>query len=290
MDLKALVEAVAQATKDDESFFLEWKSTLVLNTKPAAYHVARCILGMANRQPDFAATAMGGLGYMVVGATAGEVTGITPVDLVDLDSKLRPYLGDRQPQWTPMYLTVEDVQVLVIVVEAPNWGDPIWTLRKEAPPEYRNLPAGTIFHRNKANTAPANPEQVEMLGERLLRRVPEELQLQLTVTPEVDEDRPLLRLNASPQELREWETARLTALSSRSGDPEFQREAAAHAKDAADVGHRCRIPPACTSQSEPHVGDAAQRHDEDASRRRGAGPGGTTRNRGLRHELARRRG
>ncbi|NRQ32088.1 hypothetical protein HII36_09590 [Nonomuraea sp. NN258] len=58
-ELKKLVQAVRSASKADETFWLEWKSDLDLNPadkvdKSGRAHVARAIIGFANRMPDTA--------------------------------------------------------------------------------------------------------------------------------------------------------------------------------------------------------------------------------------------
>jgi hypothetical protein len=168
-DLRRLVEAVVAASPEDEANWIEWKSTLSLRAPGGWFSISRQILGLANRTPDGAARFMAGKGYLVVGAEAGKITGIEPVDVAELDNWLRPYLGDEAPFWNPTYLTFDDKTVLVITVEAPGWGDPIWTLRKAYWGEGGGAGAGTVFIRRGASIERANAAEMDMLQRRLLR-------------------------------------------------------------------------------------------------------------------------
>jgi hypothetical protein len=73
--LWTLVEAVKNASANDELDWIEWKSTLDLTRKPGCFHVARAVLGLANRMPDRAARTCEGVGYVVVGAEPGSIPG-----------------------------------------------------------------------------------------------------------------------------------------------------------------------------------------------------------------------
>src|SRR5438270_353217 len=83
--LRQLVEAIAVAGEHDEADWIEWKGQLDLSTKPGCFHVARAILGLANREPERAQATCEGLGYVVVGAEPGTVHGVSTVDSANLD-------------------------------------------------------------------------------------------------------------------------------------------------------------------------------------------------------------
>src|SRR5580704_1098833 len=92
-DLTALVRAVIAAGPDDESDWVEWKSTLDLSNKRGCFVVARAVLGLANREPDRAAVTCEGLGYVLVGAEPGNAVGITTIDPATFTSIIEPYFG-----------------------------------------------------------------------------------------------------------------------------------------------------------------------------------------------------
>lgn len=67
-----LVKAIRTASTADELDWLEWKSTLDFRPKnkadkSARAHLARAIVGFANRQPDIALRNVEGHGLLVVG-------------------------------------------------------------------------------------------------------------------------------------------------------------------------------------------------------------------------------
>jgi hypothetical protein len=164
-DLRRLVEAVVAAGEHDEAEWIEWKSTLDLTTKHGQFHVARTVLGMANRLPERAAAVCEGVGYIVVGAEPGSRAGIASVDLADLDASLEHYLGGSEgPRFTPTYVNHGDATVLVVVVEPPSEGDPIFPLRRALDP----CESGAIFVRKRGRTARADAKDIRALQTRLL--------------------------------------------------------------------------------------------------------------------------
>jgi hypothetical protein len=194
-ELAALVKAVFDASADtQETRWIEWKSFLDLEAAEGKFVVAKAILGFANRSPELAALTCEGTAYMVVGAEPGAVRGVPTLDHATVVQKIKPYADG--PRWSPHNVPFSGVNVLVIVVEAPRDGDPIHTLRKT----YDKFAAGTVFHRGPALTEPAGPNEVAMLGERLLRgaRQPD-LVLDLSVVAE-----PLVRLQIDREAAQSW--------------------------------------------------------------------------------------
>lgn len=165
LDLVSLVDAVINAGPADEAFWIEWKSQLDLTRPPGQFKAARAILSFANRMPDTASTVCQGLAYLIVGAEAGGVAGTAVIDAAVLEQALIKYLGGDGPVWSPTYVTVQGHEVLVIVVEAPRWGDPIHTLRRT----YETLHDGTVFFRSQAISRPANSAEHRLLEQRARR-------------------------------------------------------------------------------------------------------------------------
>lgn len=164
-DLVALVRAIDNASPADEPDWLEWKSELDLTAAAGRFAVTRAILGLANRVPARAAKHCTGLGYVVVGAEPGAVRGTAVIDPAELDDGFTPYLGGvKGPQWNPTYVSIDGVEVLVIIVEAPSNGDPIFTLRRQ----FEKARAGTILVRHPGKTTPATDADLDALQERLM--------------------------------------------------------------------------------------------------------------------------
>lgn len=162
--LRRLVEAVVVADEHDEAHWVEWKGPLDLSTKPGCFHIARTVLGMANRDPERAALACGGVGYVIVGAEPGHLHGLTTVDPARLGGIMELYLGSDGPAWTASYIAVDGKNVLVVTVEPPKPGDRIHTLRRE----FEDHLSGTIFIRRPGRTVRADAGELDMLQRRLV--------------------------------------------------------------------------------------------------------------------------
>lgn len=223
-DLQRLVRAVQRAGEHDETDWLEWKSSLDLRSKESWFHLARTILGMANRSPSTAAMHCAGLGYLVVGAQPGSVDGVESVDHAELERGVSVYVGGANgPAWSPLWISVDDRTVLVVIVEPPTPGDPIWSLRKE----WRGDQAGKVFVRKVGRTVQADPDDLERLQARLLDQSVAELPL---VQVDLLTAGPLqwVDLEAAPHLIAEWVARRKTALindgrqrdRARRGEPE----------------------------------------------------------------------
>jgi hypothetical protein len=165
-DLVALVNAVVGAADEDEKNYVEWKGSFALDKadKAGHYAVAKCILGMANRTVAKASAFFEGCGYMVVGAQPGKVTGVTIPDAADLQDWIETYTGvDDKPRWSPHGVTVDGVTVLVVIIEPPQSGDPMYSLAKK----FEGPAAGTIFIRELGRSSPAKPGDLRELQDRL---------------------------------------------------------------------------------------------------------------------------
>lgn len=174
-ELMQLVTAVCGADDNDEARWIEWKRTLDLTTATAIRHLAKQILGFANRDPQMAAAWADGYAYLVVGASPRTLMGVTPIDPERLVSQIQPYVGS-DIMWTPEYVDINGTRVLVIIVNPPCSGDSIHALRKDLD-RYR---AGTIFIRRPGQTVQADADEIRMLEQRVLWRAS---QIDLTVEP-----------------------------------------------------------------------------------------------------------
>ena len=175
----AMVELVC-AIRDaragvSEPDWLEWKSTVDLRSKSWKVEIARYTIGMANREPARAATDVEGYAYIVFGVEPGSLVGVTTIDSTELDDGVAPYLGAGGPGWTPAFVEVDGVSVLVVTVSPPRPGDPIWAFQKEftgtgAEGHSVAYREGDIFVRRGGRTERANAADLEMLQARLLDR------------------------------------------------------------------------------------------------------------------------
>ncbi len=126
-----LVQAVLAAPPHEpETDYIEWKDGVDLQAwKPL---IARYILGFANREVALAARFMEGTAYLVIGASPGSLTGVTPADPAHLLDWINPYTGGASgPQWDPNYVELGGKTVLVITVAAPRDGDRAWPFRRK---------------------------------------------------------------------------------------------------------------------------------------------------------------
>jgi Putative DNA-binding domain len=167
-ELKRLAQAVRTAGDYDETRWIEWKRTLDLTGAVGIRHIVRQILGFANRDPQVAAQWAGGHAYLVIGASPEALGGVTQLDHEQLVSKIRPYVGS-QVTWTPEYIEIDGVIVLVIVVEPPRPGDEIHVVRKDLD-RYK---AGTVLIRRHGQADQADADEMAMLQRRLLARTPQ---------------------------------------------------------------------------------------------------------------------
>ncbi|MFF5790376.1 hypothetical protein ACFY8P_36065 [Streptomyces sp. NPDC012693] len=106
------MKAVRTASAADELDWLEWKSTLDFRPKnkadkSARAHLARAIIGFANRQPDIALRNMEGHAYLVVGVDAEGYHGVEELDSVELERWITPYVGE-DIDWRITYVHVSE--------------------------------------------------------------------------------------------------------------------------------------------------------------------------------------
>jgi hypothetical protein len=211
-----LLEAVRDADPADESDWIEWKSSVDWSSKEhLGAVVARAILGMANRpEPP---SALGGNGLVILGLEAGQVLGVAPIDPADLESKLRPYLGEEGPAFDPHWLTVDGQQVLAIEVPNPPPGSPMYSLRKEVGKsvngkEVARYLNGTIFVRGPGKTEQATAAQMDSLVARARRGVDEAIEIDILP----DEGDPVPHALIDDEAIEafiNWERTRLMASS-----------------------------------------------------------------------------
>ncbi|MCX4673593.1 hypothetical protein OG453_44365 [Streptomyces sp. NBC_01381] len=206
-----LVEAVVGASSGDESRWLEWKSTLDLSKAEGRFSVARGILGMANRMPDIAARYVEGHGYFLVGVEEGAVHGVDEHDVEKVVPWLERYLGsfDRYDlTYVPIEWEGERRKVLLVDVVPPQWGDPLFPLRRD----YDTYREGTVFHRSNGCTEPARAKEIDALSARA-RRAAQQLAVRLSASGAVTQMPPSADIRL--EVLRERREALLAQLTPR---------------------------------------------------------------------------
>lgn len=165
-----LLRAVLEATDADELDWLEWKATLDLgNKQEVGKHLARHILGMANRHPDLAARKCDGWGVVIAGVEPGSLGGIRPVDPADLEPAIRGHMDSPVP-FEVNYEQLHGSAVLVVAVAPPRWGDPKRYLAADIRVDDRDgkgYTAGTVFVRRQGATHQANVAEQQMLDTRM---------------------------------------------------------------------------------------------------------------------------
>jgi hypothetical protein len=163
--LQTLINEIAASPASfQETDWLEWKSgaDYDLKDKGRRNEVAKFILGFANRNPDRAAINAEGRAFLIIGAQPGGIDGVRVYDTAHLTDWLRPFLGADGPVWTARYVEVEDKTVLVISVEPPRWGHPIFPLERPT----GSQPEGAILVRHAGQTDYARPGDIRMLSRR----------------------------------------------------------------------------------------------------------------------------
>ncbi|MGH3856526.1 MAG: ATP-binding protein, partial [Pseudonocardiaceae bacterium] len=161
-ELIELVEAVTRTDPKNESTCIEWKSTLDLGDKSGHYHVAKHVLGFANRTVSTASLHADGHAYMIVGAEPGNLAGIEPIDPAVLRPKILRYVGPAV-RWRAEYMSVRGRQVLVVIVDPPEHGDPVHPVRHQLDTH----PKGRILVRRPGSTDPADEFEIDQLVQRV---------------------------------------------------------------------------------------------------------------------------
>lgn len=132
--------------------------------------LAKCILGMANRDPQIAAKYIAGHGLMVWGIDNGQMIGISPMEDHQLQDKLRPYLTDDGPYWRGIRIPTDspDRHILIIDVDPPVFGHPVFLCCKNGD----GVADGGIYVRDKTQTRSATSQEIRRLQSRSVLPVP----------------------------------------------------------------------------------------------------------------------
>jgi hypothetical protein len=163
---QSLIDAVAKQGDLAERHYLEIKSNLNLTTKRDKEKIAKFILGASNRMPDVASTAFEGYGVMIIGVAQGAITGIPPVETMEISKVIQKYVGAAGPRWDIVWVPIDGSsnQVLVVLVDPPKLGQGPFPCRATG----ESLTDGRIYIRADGETREANSEEVDLLIQRSL--------------------------------------------------------------------------------------------------------------------------
>lgn len=163
-ELVAAIAAHGLLADLTERHYLELKGPENLNSKADKQKIAKFILGAANRSPERAAEAFEGYGVMVVGITKSGAEGIDPIETLELQKVIKPFLGEAGPRWDVVRVPIEasPKQVLVILVDPPQAGQPAFICRDNGD----KLASGHIYFRDDGETRQANAGEMDMLAAR----------------------------------------------------------------------------------------------------------------------------
>lgn len=167
-ELRALVSGIRDApTSEQETNWLEWKAQLSFEDRSARASLSKGILGFANRDPEVAQRFCAGVAYFVVGVEPQSLPGAPVLDGAKLEGQMRPYVGEG-PRWHSTYVQVDGTDVLVITIEAPEPGDPLFPATKAYSAQSGSLTFddGTLFIRRGASTERATSAEIQMLSRR----------------------------------------------------------------------------------------------------------------------------
>ena len=114
--------------------------------------------------PDVAAMAFEGYSVMIIGVAQGAVTGIPPVEMMEISKVIQKYVGAAGPRWDIVWVPVEGStnQVLVIIVDPPKLGQGPFPCRASGD----SLTDGRVYIRADGETREANSEELDLLIQR----------------------------------------------------------------------------------------------------------------------------
>ncbi|MFT8788679.1 MAG: hypothetical protein ABF806_09040 [Bifidobacterium psychraerophilum] len=179
----SLISAVAEQGDLAERHYLELKSTLNLSTKKDKEKIAKFILGAANRMPDVAANAFEGYAVMIIGVSKGAITGIPPVEMMEISKVVQQYVGATGPRWDILWVPINGStnQVLVILVDPPSYGQGPFPCRASG----ESLSSGRIYIRADGATREANAEEIDSLLKRATIGNKVDVDLDVGITGEI---------------------------------------------------------------------------------------------------------
>ncbi|WP_157181952.1 hypothetical protein [Nocardia testacea] len=165
---RQFVDMVSTIDDREERHYLELKSDIGPASRSGGAKVAKFILGAANRSPSKAVKYFGGHALLVVGVSKGAVTGIRFPEVKDLEKRVFDYTRLPGPSWDFKRIPVDgtDRDVIVIIVDPPKDGDPLWVCYREHSEE--GLRNGGVYIRGDGETRLATGDEIGELCRRMI--------------------------------------------------------------------------------------------------------------------------
>lgn len=166
---KALLAEIVAGGDTAEKHYLEIKRQLDFSSKEETTKIAKFILGAANRLPATAERHFGGHAVMVIGAEQGGLPGVPAgTEVLDIEQKINKFLVPGGPQWELERAPADSPgqEVLFILVDPPQDGDPIYLCRADFQGSKVNLGNGDIYVRAQGQTRKATAPEIDDLMTR----------------------------------------------------------------------------------------------------------------------------
>ena len=114
--------------------------------------------------PDVAAAAFEGYGVMIIGVAKDSVTGVPPVEMMEISKVIQKYVGAAGPRWDIVWVPIKDSdnQVLAILVDPPQYGRGPFPCRANGD----SLVDGRIYIRADGETREAKSDEIDLLMTR----------------------------------------------------------------------------------------------------------------------------
>jgi hypothetical protein len=166
---KALLAEIQAGGDTVENHYLELKRQLDFTSKEETTKIAKFILGAANRLPATAERHFGGYAVMVIGAEKGGLPGVPAgTEVLAIEQKINKLLNPGGPQWEleRAPAATPGQEVIFILVDPPQDGDPIYLCRGEYQTDKVNLSNGDIYVRAQGQTRKATAPEIDDLMAR----------------------------------------------------------------------------------------------------------------------------
>lgn len=179
-----LIAEVAEIGDLAERHYLEVKGARFdISSKKDKRKIAKFILGAANRDPEIAERYFQGYAVMILGVDKGNIAGVEPTEMMELQKVIGPFLGASGPKWDVVRVPVDDSEkeVLVILVDPPKFGQPPFPCRADG----EELKNGAIYIRADGDTREAKADEIDMLLQRF-KRVSPDVELEIGITGSIN--------------------------------------------------------------------------------------------------------